>query len=83
MKRDDIYAAINKERDRQNAKWIRPAGWTDHNFIKQTVLSEEVGEVAQEVLRLADHDPRTSEADLRDELIQVCAVCVAWLEMLA
>lgn len=82
MKRDDIYTLINAERERQNAKWIRPDGWRDHNFIKLTVLTEEVGEVAQECLRLADGDMRASDQSLLTELVQCAAVLVAWLEML-
>jgi len=39
------------------------------------VLHEEAGEVARAVMERSD-------ADLRDELIQVAAVCHAWLEVL-
>lgn len=42
---------------------------------KYVVLGEEVGEIAQAIL----HD---DTANLREELIQVAAVCVAWLESL-
>lgn len=82
MNRQQAYALIDVERARQNAKWIRPDGWTDNNFVKQAVLTEEVGEVAQECLRLYDDDPRSTEVTLRAELVQVAAVCVSWLEML-
>lgn len=41
---------------------------------RMTILTEEVGEVAQEVL----HD--TDLEALRDELVQVAACAVAWLE---
>jgi NTP pyrophosphatase (non-canonical NTP hydrolase) len=81
MQRSEVYRHIDMERERQNQKWERPDGWTDHNFVKHAVLSEEVGEVAQEVLRLNDNDWRSSEITLRMELVQVAAVVVAWLEM--
>lgn len=56
------------------------------NAEKLTVLVEEVGEVAREVLtqdgrRLARDSVGTREA-LRDELVQVAAVAVAWAESL-
>jgi hypothetical protein len=44
------------------------------------VLAEEFGEVAKEVCNLmAGADPRV-KALLREELVQVAAVCVAWIE---
>lgn len=56
------------------------------NAEKMTVLLEEVGEVAREVLtqegrRLARDTVETKEA-LRKELIQVAAVSLAWIEAL-
>lgn len=81
MTRDDIWAAILAERERQAAKWDGPHdwGWGDCSSddvympVKLTVLMEEVGEVARAVL---DRKP----ADLRTELTQVAAVAVAILE---
>lgn len=57
------------------------------NAEKMTVLVEEIGEVAQEVLtqserRLARDTVGTREA-LSEELVQVAAVSIAWLESLA
>lgn len=57
---------------------------TDHE--KLSVLIEEVGEVAREILtmqgrRHARDAAGTVEA-LRAELVQVAAVCVAWIEAL-
>lgn len=54
---------------------------------KMTVLIEEVGEVAREVLtqdgrRLARDTVGTRDA-LRAELVQVAAVAVAWIEALS
>lgn len=57
-----------------------------NHYERFTVLGEEVGEVAQEVLtqaerRLARDTEGTTEG-LRKELVQVAAVTVAWLEAL-
>ena len=53
---------------------------------KLTVLVEEVGEVAQEVLTNAEHrlcrDTEGTNATLYEELCQVAAVTVAWMESL-
>lgn len=54
------------------------------NVERLACLVEEVGEVAQEVLtqkdrRLARDTEGTDEA-LREEITQVAAICVAWLE---
>jgi MazG nucleotide pyrophosphohydrolase domain len=81
MTREAIWAAILAERGRQAAKWGREHDWGYGDCssdlvppaVKAAVLAEECGEVARAVLdRTADH--------LRDELVQVAAVCVAWLE---
>lgn len=83
MRRSDVYAAIDAEREAQQRKWgglhdwgrgdCSGAGITDTT--KMAVLSEEVGEVARAVL------DRTPDR-LRVELVQVAAVAVAWLESL-
>lgn len=49
------------------------------NAEKLTILTEEVGEVARD--RLARDSVGTTKA-LRDELLQVAAVAVAWVESL-
>lgn len=74
-----VFQDIGKERARQDAKW----GWDPDDgtsimsgpniHAKVSVLLEEVGEVAHAVLEGDD-------ANLEDELIQVAAVAVAWLE---
>jgi NTP pyrophosphatase (non-canonical NTP hydrolase) len=79
----DIYAAIDLERERQSLKWSGPHEWGEGDCssravrreVKATVLAEECGEVARAVLDKND-------TQLRDELIQVAAVAVAWLEAL-
>ena len=83
MNRPGIYAAIDAERARQAAKWNKDHqwGWGDCSsirvapIVKAAILTEETGEVVRAVLDW-DND------NLRDELIQVAAVAVAWLEAL-
>jgi hypothetical protein len=83
VKRADVYAAIDRERDRQRIKWNASHTWGKGDCsspdvpatVKAAVLSEECGEVSRAVL---DRDDR----QLRDELVQVAAVAVAWLEAL-
>ena len=80
---DDIFAAIDAEREQQFQKWggAHPWGHGDcsspavDDIVKTAVLSEECGEVARAVLD-------TDIDQLRTELIQVAAVAVAWLEAL-
>ena len=77
--------AIRAERARQAAKWDGEHEWGYGDCsspgvptpVKVMVLGEEFGEVARAVL---DSAPL---AELRDELVQVAAVAVAWLEGLA
>jgi NTP pyrophosphatase (non-canonical NTP hydrolase) len=79
MLRSDVYALIDAERKRQVAKWSAPHDWGAGDcssphvdpLVKLAVLTEECGEVARAVL---DRTP------VRDELVQVAAVAVAWLE---
>lgn len=71
LSRTEVFAAIIAERDRQDRKWgeFRPGEPT-----MLAVLTEEVGEVARAML---DDEP---PARLREELVQVAAVVVRWLE---
>lgn len=81
MKRQDIYALVDAERERQIIKWGPPHDWGQGDCsspyvaapTKVAVLAEECGEVARAVL---DGDMN----DLTAELVQVAAVAVAWLE---
>lgn len=83
MKRDDIYDAIDREREAQHDQWHRDHEWGFGDCssdqlrpeVKAAVLSEECGEVSRAVLEMNDDD-------LRRELVQVAAVAVAWLESL-
>lgn len=79
--RDEIVAMIDAERARQAEKWGGPHAWGMGDcssddvpaIVKSAVLAEECGEVARAVLD-------TDEVSLRDELVQVAAVAIAWLE---
>lgn len=81
MSLTEIWGGVTAERVRQRALWNRPHEWGYGDCsskqvaetTKLAVLLEEVGEVAQAVLA------KDSFAT-RDELIQVAAVAVAWLE---
>ena len=69
---DRIVRLVWAERRRQDELW-----GANRNLLPQTwlaILTEEVGEVARCTLD-ADEEPRTDE-----ELVQVIAVGVAWLE---
>lgn len=80
MNRETIWMAIVTERLRQEERWGGSHGWgegscsslTLPDIVKAAVLGEEAGEVQRAVL---DRDP-----NLKEELVQVAAVAVAWLE---
>ncbi len=70
-----VLADVATERARQEAKW----GEQNHDdFIYSAILGEEVGEAAQAVLH--DKFGGKSAGTLEEELIQVAAVAVAWVE---
>lgn len=65
-----IYSDIDAERARQDEKWgvdrhLNPLLWL-------AILAEEFGEVAKDTLENCPN--------LREELVQVAAVAVAWVE---
>ena len=70
--REIIYERITTERERQDEKWGSDRRPDSEPWV--AILTEEVGEVARATLE---------RKDLEEELIQVAAVCVAWLEALA
>ena len=75
MTRSEIYAMIDAERIRQDVK--HPVFANSH----LAVLASEFGEVSDEVRDTDGANPIDSiHGPLRDELIQVAAVCVRWLE---
>lgn len=66
-------ADVLTERDRQDWKWGSQRQLSDQEWL--TILVEEVGEAAKDILdRKPDH--------LRTEVTQVAAVTLAWLEAL-
>jgi NTP pyrophosphatase (non-canonical NTP hydrolase) len=72
--REQVFTLVGMERERQCEKWdTYRLGWQDSNEIKLAVLMEEVGEVARAILE-------GKELTLQEELIQVAAVAIAWLE---
>jgi hypothetical protein len=80
MNEQPIFDAILTERDRQRGMWNRTHDWGSGDCssslldekVKLAVLLEEVGEVARALLE--GHSDQ-----MREELIQVAAVAVAWL----
>ena len=77
MTLDDIWTAITAEQVRARelhptSHVASPLQWHDRRL---AILVEEVGEVATEV-------QTGNVAALRDELVQVAAVAVAWLRTL-
>lgn len=68
---DPIVRDLFAERVRQNG--LHP---DFPESLRMAILTEEVGEVAKEILENRDKDA------LRDELIQVAAVCLRWIERL-
>lgn len=66
----DIYIAICNERERQNQ--LHPEF---PEALRMAILTEEVGEVAKAIIEV---DP----ANLREELVQVAAVAVRWIQFI-
>jgi NTP pyrophosphatase (non-canonical NTP hydrolase) len=71
----EVLAEVAVERHRQDAK----LGEQNHlDFVWNAILGEEVGEVANAILEGTFSDAPL--AHVRDELVQVAAVAVAWVE---
>lgn len=95
---EDVFALIHAERDRQERLFVVEkkflftcASRTASPVRKLRVLVEEVGEVAEAIdkIEVCEAAPAICRRHLphlrkyfQDELIQVAAVCVAWLESL-
>ena len=74
MNREDAIQLVWNERDYQNEKWGREdGGWNDHILKKLAILTEEFGEVAKAI-----NEEQWSE--VKQELVDVAAVCISWLE---
>lgn len=71
--RKSIFERISNHRDKMDERYSREAlaGLPAH--LRNTILAEEVGEVARAVLE-------SDRANLEDELYDVAQVVVAWLE---
>lgn len=79
----DALWSVIEERHRQDAKfgWVGTPGSLlpgDDDWAKFAVLGEEVGEVARALIERSFGNDTTEH--LEEELIQVAAVAVAWVE---
>lgn len=64
-----IIDQILQERKRQDLKWGTPQSYSDNYWLG--ILMEEVGEAAKNAIEFSNPE---------DELIQVAAVALAWIE---
>ena len=71
-KQEEVIQGFLLERYRQDKKWGKGT-WQSPVHLKYIVLAEEFGEIAEAIL---NHD----KDNLKEELIQVAAVCLKWLE---
>lgn len=77
MRFPTVYNDLIHERDKQNKKW----GAQHHDGYKWlAILSEEIGESAQELLTETFGESGKGHGNLREELIHSAAVLVAWIE---
>lgn len=82
MTREEVFRLVDAERELQGLRWAARHEWGQGDCssalvadpVKVAVLLEEAGEVARAVL---------DRNGIRDELVQVAAVAVAWLEGLS
>jgi len=65
---------IMAERERQDAKWGANRMLDDHVWL--TILTEEVGESAEGILKRIPID------ELQKEVLHIAAVAIAWIECL-
>ncbi|MGC4107907.1 MAG: hypothetical protein QM753_16410 [Thermomicrobiales bacterium] len=73
MDMQDVLHEVAGERARQDARWGEQ---NQEDLVWGAILGEEVGEVSRAIL-----DDRAGKGgNLRDELLQVAAVAVAWVE---
>jgi len=70
------YESIVTERLEQHEQWGDQSGHPDTVWL--AILTEEVGEAAQAVLH--NRFEGKAAGTLRDELVQVAAVAMAWIE---
>lgn len=83
----DVLALVHAERERQEelqrtgAFAFTCAASDIYDNSKLAVLVEEVGEVARVLCEAVNND-ELDEVKLREELVQVAAVAVSWVESL-
>ena len=71
----EVQQALQHQLD----KW----GVQSHDDLRWlAILMEEVGEVSQELIKPLEEDWPKDELALREELAQVAAVAIAWMENL-
>lgn len=86
--REDVLADISTERNRQEALKLNGRFRFTCADLEMSdaecclVLMEEVGEVSRAILEQMTLANDRHHGELRKELIQVAAVCVAWVEAL-
>ena len=71
MTQHRIFGEIKQERKRQDLKFGSQAGQSDSKWAM--IAGEEMGEIHRAILNL-------DKENLREEIVQLAAVCVAWLE---
>lgn len=78
-RRWSVLVDVSDERDRQDAKWGTsfPGRPWDRWL---TILTEEVGELAEAILEAPHRDLIDAEYAIRRELVQIAAVAVSALE---
>lgn len=77
----DPLQLVMEERARQDRKW----GVQNHvDFYWLPILLEEIGELSEAILLKYNDEPERPIDPLavRNELVEVCAVALAWLEAL-
>lgn len=75
----DVCVKVLAERRRQDEKFGDQSGHTGVEWL--AILAEEFGEVAKEAVE--GHFAQRDNSNLKVELVQTAAVCVAWLEAIA
>ena len=79
MSRHEILDRVSKRRDEQIVKW----GHTVHADSQWlAVMMEEVGECSEEICQELEYGVEINRDHLTNELFDVAAVCVAWIEQL-
>lgn len=74
---DNVCVEVAEERTRQDERW----GEQNHELpVWSCILTEEVGEVAQAILKMRPNDGAEGVGRVRRELVQVAAVAVAAIE---